>query len=91
MRTVQKFVFSIFLLICLSVSHAAEVAGVKIDDTLNFGGSQLTLNGAGIRYKAVFKVYVAALYVGKKSSQTQEILAQPGAKRISIYNLVAKF
>jgi len=84
MFTIPKFVFYIFLTLFLTTAHAAEYAGVKVDESFNLNGSQLVLNGAGIRYKAIFKVYVAALYVGKKTSSATEVLAQPGAKHLSI-------
>ena len=45
---------------------AIEVAGVKVDEGAEVAGSRLVLNGAGIRYKAVFKVYVAGLYLNRK-------------------------
>ena len=61
-----------------------EVAGIKLDDALDLKGSKLQLNGAGVRYKAVFKVYTAGLYLGKKASTTEEVLAVPGAKRMAI-------
>ncbi len=66
--------------------HAApvELAGVKIADPIDLRGSALKLNGAGIRYKAVFKVYTAALYLSQKASTPEEVLAAPGAKRMSI-------
>jgi hypothetical protein len=61
-----------------------DVAGVKLDDALDLKGSKLQLNGAGVRYKAVFKVYTAGLYLGKKASTTEDVLAAPGAKRMTI-------
>jgi hypothetical protein len=61
-----------------------DVAGVKIDDAIDLKGSELQLNGAGVRYKAVFKVYAAGLYLGKKASSPEEVLAAPGAKRVAI-------
>jgi hypothetical protein len=61
-----------------------DVAGVKLDDTLALRGSTLQLNGAGVRYKAVFKVYTAGFYVGKKVSTPEEALAAPGPKRVAI-------
>jgi len=61
-----------------------DVAGVKLNDTLDLRGSTLQLNGAGVRYKAVFKVYTAGLYVGKKVSTPEEALAAPGPKRVAI-------
>jgi hypothetical protein len=64
-----------------------EVAGVKLDDTVKVANQELKLNGAGIRYKAVFKVYVAALYLGAKKSTVPDVVAAPGAKRVSIVML----
>ncbi len=60
------------------------VAGVKLDDTVQVNGQTLKLNGAGVRYKVVFKVYVAALYLPELKSTTQEVLALPGAKRVTL-------
>jgi hypothetical protein len=60
------------------------VSGVKYDETVDVRGSKLQLNGVGVRYKAVFKVYTAGLYLTKKAGTTEEVLAAPGAKRISI-------
>ena len=61
-----------------------EVGGVKIEDALDLQGSKLQLNGSGVRYKAIFKVYAAGLYVGKKVSTPEELFAAPGPKRMSI-------
>jgi Chalcone isomerase-like len=68
------------------LGHAAvvDVAGVKFEDTIDQRGSKLVLNGAGIRYKTIFKVYSAGLYLPKKTTSPEEALSMPGAKRISI-------
>jgi hypothetical protein len=70
----------------LLTAHAqtTEVGGVPYENTLDLRGSKLQLNGAGVRYKAVFKVYTAGLYVGKKSTQAEELLSQGGNKRIAV-------
>jgi len=60
------------------------VSGVTYDETVDVRGSNLQLNGAGVRYKAVFKVYAAGLYLTKKAGATEEVLAAPGARRLSI-------
>ncbi|HZY17219.1 MAG TPA: chalcone isomerase family protein [Ramlibacter sp.] len=60
------------------------VSGVKYDDTYDIRGTRLQLNGAGVRYKAVFKVYTAGLYLPKKAGTPDEVLAMPGPRRISI-------
>ncbi|MEO6016770.1 MAG: chalcone isomerase family protein [Polaromonas sp.] len=67
-----------------ALAAPVEIAGVKLDDPVEVHGSKLQLNGAGIRYKAVFKVYVASLYLSKKAGTPEEVYAAPGAKRISI-------
>ncbi len=63
---------------------AAEVAGVKVDERIKLDSSELVLNGAGLRTKAFFKVYVAGLYLAEKRTSTQEVLALPGAKRVTM-------
>lgn len=60
------------------------VAGVRFDDSADIRGARLQLNGAGVRYKAVFQVYAAALYLPRKSTTPEEALAMPGGKRIAI-------
>jgi hypothetical protein len=67
-----------------SVLAQVTVSGVKYEETADLRGAKLQLNGAGIRYKAVFKVYTAGLYLPKKAGTTEEILAMPGPKRLSI-------
>jgi hypothetical protein len=76
---------------CLVAGHAGaqavEVAGVKYEPTIDVAGQKLALNGAGIRYKFVVKVYTAGLYLSTKAGTTAEALAAPGPKRIHIQML----
>ena len=65
-------------------SQAVTVADVKYEPTQTLGDSTVQLNGAGVRYKAVFKVYTAGLYLEKKASTPQEVASQRGPKRLSI-------
>lgn len=67
-----------------ALSATVEVAGVKLEDRVTVAGKPLVLNGAGIRYKAVFKVYTAGLYVEKPANTTAGLLDQPGPKRMTI-------
>lgn len=62
--------------------HAAEVAGVKVDDSLRVGGSELLLNGAGLRSKLFIKVYVGALYVDQKSTTPAAIIDSTQLRRM---------
>jgi hypothetical protein len=70
-----------------SITTAAEINGINIEDTVKIGGQDIRLNGTGIRYKAIFKVYVASLYVNGKKKTTADVLAAPGAKRVSLVML----
>jgi hypothetical protein len=63
---------------------AAEVAGVKFDDRITVAGVGLGLNGAGIRYKAMFQVYAAGLYLSRKADTPEGVLSAAGPKRLSI-------
>jgi long-chain acyl-CoA synthetase len=69
-------------LLAVPTLHAAEVAGIKVDDSLRVGGSELLLNGAGLRSKLFIKVYVGALYVGQKSTTPAAILDNPQPRRM---------
>ncbi|MFZ6819515.1 chalcone isomerase family protein [Undibacterium sp. Ji22W] len=68
-------------------ADTVTVSGVKLDDTVQVGTQSLKLNGAGVRYKVIFKVYVAALYLPEEKSTTPEVLALPGAKRVTLVML----
>ena len=66
-----------------SRSHAqAEIAGVTVPATVDAGGQSLVLNGAALRKKAVFKVYVAGLYLPAKSSDADAILAADSPREL---------
>lgn len=60
---------------------AAEVAGVKLEDKAKVGNAELILNGAGLRTKVFFKVYVIGLYLPAKAVTGTEVLSQKGNKR----------
>jgi hypothetical protein len=63
--------------------QAAEVAGVKLDDKVAVGGQELVLNGAGVRTRAFFKVYVGSLYVPAKATTLAAVLDK-GPRRIQL-------
>ena len=62
---------------------AAEVGGVNLADQQSVGGQTLVLNGAGIRTRAVFKVYVGSLYLPAKAATLDAALAK-GPRRIQL-------
>ena len=86
MRALKSWLFAIGVAFAAHgvLAEPVTVSGIKYDDTSEIKGSKLVLNGAGTRYKAIFKVYTAGLYLPKKAGTTEEVLAMPGAKRIAI-------
>jgi hypothetical protein len=63
---------------------AVELAGVKVEDSITVNGTNLRLNGAGIRFKGPFKVYVGDLYTTRPVSSLDDLIAAPGPKRLSM-------
>ncbi len=68
-------------------AHAADVGGVKIEDSVKVAGKELKLNGAGLRTRAMFKVYAMGLYLPKKETTTEAVLASTGPRRFTIVML----
>jgi hypothetical protein len=70
-------------LLALAVpGFAATLANVTLPDTVTVGNRTLVLNGMGVRSKFFVKVYVAGLYLEKKSADANAILQEDTARRI---------
>jgi hypothetical protein len=82
----KRWVLAIWLAVAGIGAYAAEVGGVKLEDKLRLtpGGPELVLNGAGIRTRAIFKVYVGGLYLTERKGAAAEVLALAGPKRVSM-------
>ena len=68
--------FGLSVGVLASVALAAEVGGVKLDDKVSMGAQELVLNGAGVRTRVVFKVYVASLYLPQKAADLAGVLSK---------------
>ncbi len=80
----------IFLLGSLLYSQnamSAEIAGVKIPDSVQINTETLLLNGAGIRTKFFFDIYIGSLYLKTKETSTEKIINSPLTKRINLHFL----
>jgi long-chain acyl-CoA synthetase len=65
---------------------SVEIEGVKLADTATVAGRDLVLNGAGLRKRLLFDVYVASLYLPAKVSAAAAVLkAEP--RRVEIQML----
>jgi len=88
MRSILETLLVLLLSAVITISaDAAEIEGVKLEDKLQLGGAELTLNGAGVRTRVFFKVYVGALYLQKKTGSPDAVLGDAGAKRIAMHML----
>jgi hypothetical protein len=87
----KKIILIILLAsLCISFDVAAQgvtLDGVLLEDSVHVGNRNLLLNGAGVRSKYIFDVYVIALYLGEKKSRAETVLADPAEKRIALYFL----
>jgi hypothetical protein len=70
-----------------SQAQTVDVEGVKYPGSVALAGSPLQLNGTGVRYKAMFRVYTAGLYLGRNATTPEAVLAAPGPKRLHIVML----
>ena len=76
-------------LVAATLQGAALAAptNTRFEPSAQLAGARLQLNGAGTRYKAIFKVYDMALYTPSKVSTPEALLALSGPKRLSFVAL----
>jgi hypothetical protein len=55
--------------------------------TAQVAGQTLKLNGKGVRYRTLVKVYEIGLYVASPTNSLEQFLAAPGAKRLQLITL----
>ena len=72
------------LLLLPSARAELRLEGQTIADRASVAGQDLVLNGAGVRFKAWFKGYVAALYLPRKTVHADQALAMAGPKRLQL-------
>lgn len=73
---------------CATTAGAqVTLAGAKFDPEASVAGQKLRLNGAGIRYKAIFKVYAMALYTARAVRSNQQVLDPNLPKRLQLVAL----
>lgn len=77
----------IFVFLFSTSVLAAEVEGVRVPKTITVAGQSLQLNGAGVRTKFFFDIYVGALYLSHPVHQARRAIEDAGPKRMSMYFL----
>src|SRR5437660_9773633 len=83
----MQTLFCALLALAAFTASGAEVSGVKLDDKTRVDSRELVLNGAGLRKRIIFNVYVIGLYLPEKKSDLAAILALAGPKRAAIHML----
>lgn len=63
-------------------AQPAEAFGVNYAPTLKVSERTLTLNGTGVAYRALAKLYTVGLYLPTKAENTPAVLAQTGPKQL---------
>lgn len=84
MRT-AVMIFTLMFLV--QSAWAMDVAGVSVMDTAIVEGTSLQLNGAGVRSKFFFKIYVAQLYLEEPSQEADAVIQGQGKKRVVMHFL----
>jgi len=71
-------------LVALAASAVAVAAPTQTNfpSEIQVAGTRLQLNGAGTRYKAIFKVYDLGLYTPAKANSSETLLKQTGPMRL---------
>lgn len=85
MKLTLFIVFSLFL----SAVHAKTIANIDIPNIVSHSdqSTKLILNGAGIRTKFIFDIYIGSLYLEKTQKSEEDVYAAHGEKRISMHFL----
>ena len=89
MNTLSKVLISSFIFLSINVS-AVEIGDITMPDKLQAGSETLILNGAGIRSKFIFGLYVAGLYLTEKSNDATAIIQSNEAMALRLHIISSK-
>lgn len=67
-----------------ALAQTVDAGGAKLDTSTELAGQKLVLNGYGVRYRAVFKVYGIGLYLKAKAETPEAVIKMDGAKRVTL-------
>jgi len=95
MKKIARLGVAVFMLLLPAYVFALQIKGVKIPEQITQETSQqnLVLNGAGVRAKFIFDIYIGALYLVERSDSSEKILADRSPRRVVmhfLYNEIEK-
>jgi hypothetical protein len=83
---IRGLILALAAVALLSVAQAADLDGVAMPDTRVVDGTRMHLNGIGLRTYSIFgiHIYVAGLYLERRSDDPETILHSPERKLLDI-------
>jgi len=75
------------LIIATGSAQAAPAMTTSFEPTQTVAATALVLNGAGTRYRTIFKAYDMGLYLKGKANTVKAVMDMPGPKRVSFVAL----
>jgi hypothetical protein len=80
--------FALAAALATSQALALDIGHTRLPEKLRLAeGHELVLNGAGMRTRFRFEIYVIGLYLPERRKGDDAVLAAPGAKRVRIVML----
>ncbi|MBE7940405.1 MULTISPECIES: chalcone isomerase family protein [Ramlibacter] len=73
--------------LAFGASAQTTLAGARFEPEVSLGSQKLQLNGAGVRFKTVIKVYAAGLYTPRKVTRAEDVLNPQLPKRLQLVAL----
>ena len=85
-RSVRAAALCLAIMVPAIPSHAAEIDGVRLPDTMTVGGKTVRLNGYGLRTYSIasIHIYVAALYSETPSTSAEALLRSPETRVLTV-------
>jgi hypothetical protein len=83
---IRSLIFAAIALAPLRIAHATELDGVAMPDTRVADGTPMRLNGIGLRTFSILgiRIYVAGLYLERRSADSDSILHSSERKLLDI-------
>ncbi|MCU7905305.1 MAG: chalcone isomerase family protein [Candidatus Thiodiazotropha sp. (ex Epidulcina cf. delphinae)] len=88
----KRAIVACLLMLYLTAGYAREIAGISIPEKVvrDADKAELVLNGAGIRKKFFFSVYLASLYLQQPTTQVEAVIDTGKPARVEMRILYSK-
>lgn len=85
----RAYLITLFSLFVYLSANAQNISGVDISDSISLSKNSqpLILNGAGIRSKFIFDIYIGSLYLESKQTNANAVYQAKGQKSIRMHFL----